>query len=264
MKQRLACIAFFAVFFSMTGGTAAAEEVRSLFISPEYAAVQIKTSQKMQFVDVRKKAEFQQLRIPGAIRVPVHFVKTKAYLKNKKIVLINNGFSRQPLVSACKDLNNRGFDARILSGGLNAWVGKGLPVRGSPFPKNSLAMVSPRRAFQAHADRSFLPVDISGSKSPEVFDNTVYVNPSKRELFSVLAGYHKNHPHGSVLIFSQTGTGYETFRKQLKSADIKNVFFLTGGMNAYNNYLENRKRASAPKTERIKSTNPIPCRSCED
>lgn len=264
MKQTIALIPVFAALLSLIAGTATPEQAGSLFISPEYAAAQMKSSRDLLLVDVRKKAAFEQVRIPGAIHVPVHFVKTKAYLKNKKIVLVNKGFSRQPLVSACKDLNEKGFDARILSGGLNTWAGKGLPVTGSPFAKSSLAMVSPRMAFQEHADRNFLPVDISGSKSPAVFDNTVHVNPSNSEFLNVAAGYHKNHPHGSVLIFSQAGTGYETFRKQLKSADIKNVFFLTGGMKAYNNYLENRKRAGAPKTERIKSTNQIPCRSCED
>ncbi|MFP4454154.1 MAG: rhodanese-like domain-containing protein, partial [Desulfobacterales bacterium] len=181
MKQAIVLLTVFTVFFSMPAAVVTAQEAGGLFISPEYAAVQIKSSQKIQFVDVRRKEEFDKIRIPGSIHVPAHFLKTKAYLKNKKIVLVNKGFSKRPLISACKDLNNRGFDARILSGGINAWVGKGLPVMGSTFAKNSLTMVSPRRAFQEHSTRSFLPVDISDSKASEVFDNTVYVTSSSKE-----------------------------------------------------------------------------------
>lgn len=264
MKQAIAGIMIFAVFFPIPAGIVTAEEGRAVFVSPEYIAAQIKSSREILLVDVRKKAEYEQIRIPGAIRIPVDFIKTKTYLKSKNIVLVNKGFSSRPLVSACKDLGNMGFDARILSGGLNAWVAKGLPVRKEPFAQMTLAMVSPRRVFQQYAARSFLPVDISGLQASVAFDNTVYVNPTGKELISVVAGYHKKHPHHSVLIFNQAGTGYATFRKKIKSAEIKNVFFLTGGMKAYVKYLENRERAGAPKKERIKSTRQTPCRSCED
>jgi len=50
-------------------------------------------------VDVRDNESFQKIRIPGSINMSLFAVKTKTFLKTKQIVLVNEGYGYNKLVS---------------------------------------------------------------------------------------------------------------------------------------------------------------------
>lgn len=269
IRQKSKAMKFIAIFFSMltacltwAAAPGQAGQSKGLFISPEYAATQIRQASRIQLVDVRNKTEFDKLHIPESIHAPLHFVKTKTWLQPKTAVLVNQGFCKQALIQTCRELHKKGFTVKILKGGLTAWIQKGLPVTGDPFAKKAISRVSPRQVFQAYAARFFLPVDISGRQTRQLFSGTVH--PETGGAFqTALERFRQDHPNGSVLVFNQTGTGYENSKEAIISAGKETIFFLSGGVNAYKEYLANRKRARTPKSERMQSTRQIPCRSCK-
>lgn len=244
--------------------SARARQPHALFVSPEYASTQIKKSSKMLLVDVRPRAVFEKIHINGSVHIPLHFIKTKDYLKQKTLVLVNNGFCRQQLIDTCAALNKKNFDARILSGGLNAWIQKGLPVRGDALAAKTISRVSPRDAFTEHIARSFLPADISGRQPEPVFDGTVYLDLSGKNEPNALVLLNKENPNSCILVFNQTGRSYEGIGDQLRSSGAGNIFFLTGGAAAYKEFLENRKRTGAPRSLRMMTVGKIPCKNCSD
>jgi len=263
MKQTGKGIAVLLAILVLAPAVVPARQDRALFISPEYAAMQIKKqAPEMLLVDVRSRTAFEKVHADGSIHIPVHFIKIKNHLKSKTLVLVNNGFCRQELIRACRGLNEKGFAARILDGGLNAWTLKGLPVKGGPAAGKALFRVTPREAFQEHTARTFLPVDISGGQAEPVFSGTLALNKQKAGRFTALKRYNKSSPNGALLVFSRDGAGYEPIRKQLQSAGVKNVFFLSGGLTAYKVFLSDRERARAPRSQRLKTVNKPPCTNC--
>lgn len=249
-----------------------AGEGSRLFISVDYAAMQSEEDENMLLVDVRSPVEFKRYRIPGSINIPFHFVKTKTHLKQRKIILVNRGFSTRYLVDGANTLNQMGFDAKILQGGLYAWMQSGLAFEGDAFAGKSLSRVSPRQALREHATGSVVPVDITGDTSDrhqlkasrKIFEDTLYLDPTDKDFAERLGRLKTEHPSGAVLFFNQNGTGYEAVRRQIESAGIQAVFFLKGGLSACNTHMDATRRAKAPKSERTISIDQISCNSCND
>jgi hypothetical protein len=51
------------------------------------------TNDKVLLIDVRRSSEYERFRIPGSLNLAPFAIKSKAFLKNKNIVLVNEGRS---------------------------------------------------------------------------------------------------------------------------------------------------------------------------
>ena len=83
-----------------------------------------KTSSEDAFIliDTRPSSLFDAYHIPGAINMRPFAIKTKVFLKRKKLVLVDDAFSICRLLELGKELRHHGFGkVRILSGGISAW-----------------------------------------------------------------------------------------------------------------------------------------------
>lgn len=267
MKHLILILVALAVIGVFESSAVRAGDTESLFVRPEYAAAYIGKLSDIVLVDVRSPMAFKKMNIPGSINIPPHFIRNLNYLFHKQVVLVNRGFATQELIGICDGLRELGIDAKILKGGLGAWVLKDLPVRGNPAVYKALFLVPPHNAFQENISRTFLPVDISGKQGArEVFAGTVYSTASMDEdpdgLFEVLARFNTDYSITNILVFNHDGTGYETLRNQAVSAGIENLFFLNGGLDAYQEFLETRKLVNVPRSERILSLGKAPCTTC--
>jgi rhodanese-related sulfurtransferase len=262
-RTTIAGLAALAVMGMVLAKAAFAGRTGELYISPEYVAAQIKTPSSPLLVDVRSSKAFEKLHIPGAIHVPLHFIRAKTHLKHAPIVLVNSGFRRKMLIRAVAGLNETGFMVRILEGGLNAWMEKGLPVAGDPFAKSEISMVSPRDVFAERKEGSFFPLSISGADVQSPFSGTILSCSPERDVVKELKEYLACRPGGVVLVFSLEGEGYGGFRNRIKKAGIAKVFYLRGGLAAYEGYLEDRRRAVLPREKRLRSISDNRCRNCE-
>jgi rhodanese-related sulfurtransferase len=74
-----------------------------------------------QLVDVRRH-DGAAPSIAGAWQMPVAHLKTKSFLKNRPLLLIDEGFSRVGAASDCQLLRKAGFkNIKILMGGVDTW-----------------------------------------------------------------------------------------------------------------------------------------------
>ncbi len=263
------CLLFAVLQVFMSVSSSHAGHASGLFVSPQHAADRFGDDPEMLFVDIRSQSDFESIRIPGSINIPLHFIKARDHLKQRTIVLVDRGFSTSHMVRACRHLNQMDFEARILSGGLNAWTQNELPVAGNPFEARALSMVSPADVYPETSTGRFLPVDVSGSfrakpESDDLFEDILLLDATEADFANHIARYRIDHPRRAILFFNQDGSGYETIRRQVQSAGIRNAFFLEGGLDALNRHVSNQRRAGGKKSRRTISVNRISCISCND
>jgi len=238
------------------------------FISPNYVAMQLKKKNpKYLIIDIRQAREFKKIHIPGSINIPLYFIKSKRYLKKKIIIIADKGFYYRQIKEECKKLKKLNFDVRILNGGINTWLTKSLPIKGSVFSQEEFYLIDSRKVYQEQSIYPVLFVDSSAkthkSKNLKViFSNIISLNTKTQQLFTEIIKYNKANPTGSILVFNNFGEDYNELRNQMLAKGINNLFFLKGGLNAYSKYLHNLELAKAPKQNRLKTMQK--CRDCGD
>tara|TARA_Y100001960_G_scaffold313137_1_gene375716 strand:- start:1524 stop:1856 length:333 start_codon:yes stop_codon:yes gene_type:complete len=101
--------------------------------SPEVPAIDVHEANKLAgqgtlFLDVREDHEFAQARIPGTILIPIsEFMERYEELPKDQQILIHCR-SGQRSNDATIFLNQRGYDAINVTGGLISWKEAGLPI----------------------------------------------------------------------------------------------------------------------------------------
>ena len=101
----------------------------SLYVGAEDAKRIIHNPDAAVLVDVRSADG--HIRIPGALQMPMHAVKTKSFLRDRQVVLIDEGYGNPALEAECRKLRKTGFtQSSIWYGGLNAWQGQGGAMEG--------------------------------------------------------------------------------------------------------------------------------------
>ena len=78
-------------------------------ISAESVLQKLRENQDIILIDVRKRVEFEKFRIPGSINIPLFAIKTKAFLKSKSLVIVNEGYNYSELEQECEHLREAGF-----------------------------------------------------------------------------------------------------------------------------------------------------------
>ena len=207
------------------------------------------------------------MHIPGSLNIPLHAVKTKVFLKSFPIVLINAGFHYSPLETECRKLKDMGFKVFILDGGLPAWKRKGSRLVGDLFALEEMQVVSPQVFFREKDCENTLVIDISPvqteiSRQLMPYSKHIPVSAEPGEWFRKLnriIADHKNQPFLSIVVFNETGDGYDRANKILAGLGV-NAFYLQSGVAGYKRYLEDLMLSWLPRDSRIKTNRK--CRTC--
>ncbi len=223
----------------------------------------LKQNQNIILIDVRAKDKFEKFRIPGSVNIPLYAIKTKPFLKAKTIVLVNNGFQYTQLEKECSRLIGQGFKPKILTGGLNYWKNEKGPLEGDPFAQKQINKVSAREFFQGKDLKNLFVINASKEKSEvakELLPNSVHM-PESSSLSPLClerakrTGETQDSP---ILIFTKDGKGYGRIEKAAKQAELKNVFYLEGGLDSYSRFLHNLALSRAPRDSRVKTVSKCP------
>ena len=210
-----------------------------------------KQNRRMTLVDVRSPEEFERLRIPGSINLPLHAVKTKAFLKAQPFALVSAGCEWRDLESECKRLQLCGFKPSILFGGLVAWQSQGGPLEGDRLLAATYKEIPAYLFFHEKDYESIKVFDVSPKPIPDaqkLITGTVHA----RNIESLLKLLKQNdHSYHTIVLFNENGEQHEKFDAALKRAGISTAFYLKGGISGYRNFLENTTLSWKSKKERI-------------
>lgn len=218
-------------------------------------------------VDVRRPEEFEKFRVPGALNIPLHLVKTKSFLKSKPVVLLNEGYGYVQLEEEQKRLTRLGFkQVSILEGGLNAWQQAAAPLEGDPFAIRKLAEISPKSYFLDRNFTHWLAIDASPSPNPErplYIPEAVSIPYSGNdaaflgEIRRRTAGFGNMVPH--LLVFDDSGERSEAILRLAKEAHAGNFYYLQGGLPAYKLFLQQQVLMRHPR--KMQSGSEV-CQNC--
>lgn len=115
-------------------------------------------------VDVRSKLDFEAWYIPGSTNLPFFSLKTNFFMKDRRVVLIDNGFDSWQLHLQCSELKSMGFEyVSVLRGGLYTWTRAN---RGDTRPGLSAARIVDSagisaRSFDQMQDRLWMIINQS-------------------------------------------------------------------------------------------------------
>lgn len=84
-------------------------------------------------LDVRERDEFEELRVPGAVLMPLSgFADTYLSLPRDRPILVMCASGRRSLAAADHLLGQGWTDVTNVTGGIIAWQKEGLPVKSGP------------------------------------------------------------------------------------------------------------------------------------
>ncbi len=236
--------------------------------TPATAAMFGLREKKITLIDVRPTAAFDQYHIAGSLNIPLHAIKTKTYLKTKPIVLVNEGYVVSPLAAACESLNAAGFTSSVMAGGLVAWKAIGGRLAGDPFAQSAMNRIGPQFLLQEINHTHDVMIDASQINDPRtktlipnargVSLQTIRKENGPVELERILKKRSFSDPFARLVIFTTTGAENDRIQRRLAQAGIHQVFFLEGGLRAFEKYLQDIRLARRPKHERKASTGGCP------
>lgn len=246
-----------------------------LYICPDDIFALKQKGEKIIFVDVRLKADFDKFRIPKSINVPLYTIKTKEFLNLCRVILVNEGSSYSQLEQECLNLKNAGFSVSILQGGLNCWKQKGNALEGDLFAQAGLNQMPPEALFVEKDYGDWLIIDISypaDAKNliPQAVGIPLSNNNVRQFIWRIKNEIDKRGGKNifSVLIVNKKGDEYGKAERILEEAGIKSVFYLKGGLDGYKTFLKNmgiqpQIKYSAVSIGTTGEKNAIkPCSSC--
>jgi len=203
-------------------------------------------------IDVRQSFDFAKLHIPQSINLPLYLLKTKEFLKQKPVVLLNEGYRFRQLEMEALHLRELGFPrVTILDGGLVGWIAAGGEVEGDRFETGRLNKIPADIFFQESLYDHWLLIDVSpagtaGKVLPPA-KHIPYPQSAKKfqAQFEKAIAAHGNSSRALVLLFNQDGSRYEELEPLL--ATPWPLFFLEGGADAYQAAQERQTHMREPQ-----------------
>ena len=216
-------------------------------------------------VDVRPAAKTAAVRIPGSIAMPLYVLRTKAFFKTRPFVLVDQGFDQRELAAECRKLRGEGFDARVLHGGLAAWQRAGGLLTGNRFERDKLSVIQPRDLHRASRHGAFLAVALGPEKTAEaerLLPGSIHVtfDGDPARLPAQLDRLPKD-PGRDTVVITPEGSDFMAIGQAADTAGLARVFFLSGGLAAYKQYLSDLERSHRPRAQRLQGQPQcFPCR----
>jgi rhodanese-related sulfurtransferase len=218
-------------------------------------------------VDTRDEKAFKRTRIPGSINIPASFIKTKEYLVNMKVVLVDDGYRLKELLPKVTRLNNNGFDVSILAGGVAAWHQSGGEFEGDLFDLERFHRIPAHYAVPGSRS-PFLKtwIDISPQKNNEdqIYpSDTVHIPVRKaHDIQKIVNAINKEDadPLSAVLI-SNTDGNYASVAS-LSEQSASTVFYLKNGLAGYKKAVDQQQAMLQARSMRLKTVGG--CSTCPE
>jgi rhodanese-related sulfurtransferase len=214
-------------------------------------------------IDTRSTAAFETLRIPGAMNLPSRVLRTKTFLRSKRILLVDEGWSGAELEETCRTLRGQGFERiSILEGGLRAWAGEGGSLEGSPAARLALDRIPPDGLFRATRENHWLVVDVSQGGVPEsiALPGTQRIDFDRGRLAfrnDLIRAIRERQPSAEGALFvafaDDDGAAVPEIERAIEGLEIRHRWMLDGGWRAYAAFRETHARMIAARAAEPKS-----------
>ena len=222
------------------GAVAGADETACAITRDELEAW--RASRELLVVDVRPSREFERVRIPGSVNFPLRELRTKLYLKDRRLLLVDRGYRGRELVAACRSMRASGFrSVRVLPGGLEAWRSGLGPLAGEGFTAAALDRVGPAALESGLRRDEWLVVDVTDAgAATELFRTANHVPFDGGVRFVSRLGKAMaadgDAPGRLVVLVDGDEKRHEAIKQAIGREWPEYLYFLDGGREAYQQY----------------------------
>lgn len=225
-----------------------------------------KELRELKIVDTRSAYKFQLGHIPNSLNMPIHRIRSSSFLKNKDIVIVDNGHASESLMGEVKWLRENGFKSvKVLEGGIRSWKNVRGKLNGVDLKSPSLASLSPVQVREVLGRKDWNIVYIGAKRVKKVSVNPEqefskeikqityrHDKKSKKAFLKELEkafgteGSGKGEGVGNIrpklLIASLQGENYQLLERDLGNFNQADVFYLDGGLLGYREYFKKQNK----------------------
>lgn len=219
-------------------GDTSRTSLSGLLVNPAKLLQEDSPSSKVVFADVRSPDQFRLAHVPGALNLPLFTIKARHFLRQKHLVLLNEGHDPTSLLEEAQRLQQLQFSSvAVLEGGLRAWQLAGGSLEGADTNSTSLALISPAQLYAARHEPGWLVLSLPNAAAmfaaqPPRFRSTLRTNPA--QLAADLETFIRPHPEARrLLLITPDGEDYEAVNSLTQTFRALPVFCLAGGAEGY-------------------------------
>ena len=202
---------------------------------------------KILFVDIRDAEHYASYHIPQAINIPASELASKQYLKNKPLLLIDQGFAVSKVTALFQQLTEAGFsDVKVLAGGLPAWRHANQALAGDLSAQQRVNRITPQQFYLERDYSDVLVLDLSGkelAKPKDALQKYLQQAPAKQ-------APSKNLGDLRIVLMTDQGQSYEVVEQALAGLAWPPVFYLEGGKQSYRAFLQSQQALWNRPTEK--------------
>jgi len=239
-----------------------------IFITPSQLKQKLRINPNLILIDTRVNNQYNNLKIPNSIHMPIYSIKTKSFLKNSQLVLINEGYAYDPLIEEVKQLVNQGFRfVRVLHGGIKSWYKSGGKLIGDLYYMNNLSTISINKFL---LDKDYQNVRII-IVIPHDKNNYYYIpdaisirwreNNLKKNVENLCDHINQTIEITELytIIIDNDGSLHDSILANVEQKVTSTIFFLENGINGIKEYLASQ---SSQKSTQQKKTRNQKCPYC--
>ena len=224
-----------------------------------------KVMNEFMIVDIRDPGDYEKCYIPGSMNLPLSVLKTKAYLKDKKILILGYGYGEVLLHTEMEILRVKGWKVFLFSGGVSAWKASGGRLEGF-LAEEDACKIAASDFYHEKNDADTLVLNISDSETDQVREYlpfALFVGSDRTQLNKKINDYalQANKPFLKIICFNENGIGYEKLISMVKDLPYPG-FFLTGGFKSYKSLLHEILQMHSGIEKNQVETRIKGCKSC--
>ncbi len=224
-------------------------------------------NKSVKLVDIRAKTEFERYSINGSELFPLFSIKTKPFLRSFQLILVTRGFEYGTIKSELDLLVVMGFKVKILKGGIFDWKKRNGLLKSSDNNNSDRQEYILPEDFILEKDYShWIKINMASDISSEsdIFTDSIHISESLKDeefimQYNELIQKRSNPDLTCVLIYNKDGVDYEKTAKKLPLRDNVIVFYLQGGLDNYEKYLQKKEAILHSGSIQVQSK---PCKSC--
>jgi rhodanese-related sulfurtransferase len=199
-----------------------------------YMDVKDLTGERPVFVDVRSAEAFKNGHIQGSVNIPFYAVKTKGFLKNRMVVLVDAGFGVPSTEALCRSLREGGFSSvSVLRSGIRGWVASGGKLGGFKIVDTAPGLSSGTfRTLQQLTTTLVVYCGESAEKAACLLPGSIHVSMDDPEWDQKVCAEANARQAESIIFVSDTGSA-EKHQVQALQGVADTVWTLRDGLNGY-------------------------------
>jgi rhodanese-related sulfurtransferase len=193
-------------------------------------------AQKAVVIDTRPAGRFARMHIPRSLNLPAYAIKSRTDLRERQLVLVDEGFAPGLLLEAAAGLRHQGFrQVEVLDGGLAEWARQGRATEGTESTSLAVASLSVSDFMRTRRSVEWRALELKGQTTGAgLLESAVEVDRPEN-----LAGVLRSLGHAAagrqaprILVVAPDQATCARIEAQFGATNPAPIFFLMGGQSA--------------------------------